>query len=55
MAHLTTFEAGTRIATVLGGSAATMRNFHADLISHKVALVVFGYAFFRSFATIEFL
>ena len=55
MTHLTTFEAGTRVATVLRGSTATMRYFNADLVSHKVTLVVLGHALFGGFAAIEFL
>lgn len=55
MAHLTAFEAGTRVTAVLRGSAATMRYFNADLVSHKVTLVVLGHALFGGFAAIEFL
>lgn len=55
MAHLPTLEAGTGVTAVLGRSAATMRYFDADLVSHEVALVVLGDAFLRRFAVIEFL
>ncbi len=55
MAHLSALEAGTRITAILGRSAATMRYFNADLVSHEVALVVLGDAFLSRFAAIEFL
>ena len=55
MAHLPTLEAGTGVTAVLGRSAATMRYFDADLVSHEETFVILGNTLFSGLAVIKFL
>ena len=55
MTHLAALEASSRVTTVFGGSSTAVRDFHTNLVAHEVALVVLGYALFRSFSIVEFL
>ena len=55
MSDLATLETGARIVAILGRSAATMRKFNANFVTHKIAFVVFSEALFSSFSGIEFL
>lgn len=55
MSHFSAFETCARITRVLCSSTSTMRKFHTDLVTHKVALVVFSNTFLCCLPSVKFL
>lgn len=55
MTHLAALEARPRVAAVLCGASAAMRDLDTYLVSHEIALVVLRHTLFRGLAVVEFL